>query len=317
MRKNKKEKIAAVVVTYNRKKLLQECLDSLLKQTKPLDSIIIMNNASTDGTEEMLRKKYLKNPIFDYVNLGENTGGAGGFHYGIKRAYEKEFDWIWCMDDDVVLKDNALKELLKVINKNKNIEFGFLCSRVIGVNGLSMNTPSVDTKKGRNNYPIWDELLDQACLRIRRATFVSFLLNKISVKKLGFPIKDFFIWGDDTEYSLRITSQMPAYLVGKSLAVHKRHIQKPPNILTEKDFQRIKFFFYMYRNDLYTKKCHSGNFFLFASFLKTIFIFLMCFFNSHYPLLKAKIVSKALIAYLLFNPVVEFPKKFRKNMKVN
>jgi GT2 family glycosyltransferase len=266
-----------------------------------------MNNASIDGTEEMLKKKYLKNPIFDYVNLGENTGGAGGFHYGTKRAYEKGFDWVWLMDDDVVLKENALEKILEIINKNKNIEFGFLCSRVLGINGFSMNTPSVDTKKGRNNYPIWDELLNQGCLKIRRATFVSLLLNKTSIKKLGLPIKDFFIWGDDTEYSLRITNSMPAYLVGKSIAIHKRKIQKPPKILTEKDPGRIKLFFYMYRNNLYNNKKYSSKLFFLAIFLKTIFILFKCFFSPPYQLLKVKIILKALIAIFFFNPIIQIP----------
>ena len=92
---NKKEKIAAVVVTYNRKELLKECLDALLAQTHPLDSIILIDNASTDGTPEFLKEKgFLDNPKIDYVRLSENSGGAGGFYEGMKRGYEKGFDWV-------------------------------------------------------------------------------------------------------------------------------------------------------------------------------------------------------------------------------
>lgn len=85
-------KVAAVVVTYNRKELLRECLNALLNQTRPLDEIIVIDNASTDGTQEMIAKEF---PYITYVLMSENIGGAGGFHEGMKLAYEKGYDWIW------------------------------------------------------------------------------------------------------------------------------------------------------------------------------------------------------------------------------
>ena len=91
-KQNKKEKIAAVVVTYNRKELLKECLDALLRQTYSVDSIILIDNASNDGTPEFLKENgYLDNPKIDYVRLPENTGSAGGFYDGVKRGYKKGF----------------------------------------------------------------------------------------------------------------------------------------------------------------------------------------------------------------------------------
>ena len=115
-----KETVCAVVVTYNRKDLLVECLESLLQQTRPLDGIYIIDNASNDGTPGYLKEKGFiqelppkesnepwerkfiltyKLPIY-YVRMHENTGGAGGFYEGVKRAYEKGYDWLWLMDDD-------------------------------------------------------------------------------------------------------------------------------------------------------------------------------------------------------------------------
>ncbi len=94
--------VAAVLVTYNRKEFLSECLDGLLHQTRPVDRIILIDNASTDGTPEFLKQRgYLGNPVIDYVQMPDNTGGAGGFHEGVKRGYYAGYRWLWLMDDDV------------------------------------------------------------------------------------------------------------------------------------------------------------------------------------------------------------------------
>ena len=119
---NKRETVCAVVVTYNRKELLLECMRGLLAQTRPLDAIYIIDNASTDGTPELLKEKgYInsafKEPNISYVRMPENTGGAGGFHEGIKRAYEDGCDWIWVMDDDVKAENDCLSQLMAAVQK--------------------------------------------------------------------------------------------------------------------------------------------------------------------------------------------------------
>jgi rhamnopyranosyl-N-acetylglucosaminyl-diphospho-decaprenol beta-1,3/1,4-galactofuranosyltransferase len=103
--------VAAVVVTFNRKVLLCECLDALLAQNVAVDRIVLINNASSDGTEDYLREKgYLGNELIDYVRMPINGGGAGGFHEGVKRAYEAGFAWLWLMDDDVEPLPDALRK---------------------------------------------------------------------------------------------------------------------------------------------------------------------------------------------------------------
>ena len=90
------KKITAVVVTYNRKELLRRCVEHLRGQTRALDNIIVVNNGSTDGTKVWLDEQ----TDLDVIHQ-ENVGGSGGFYRGIQYAYEKGYDWIWCMDDDV------------------------------------------------------------------------------------------------------------------------------------------------------------------------------------------------------------------------
>ena len=143
MPENKPERIAAIVVTYNRKWLLGECLDSLLRQSHPLDALYIIDNTSTDGTYEYLLDRGFISPAASphetvrlvassespdqrvevhYIRMPDNVGGAGGFAEGMERAAGAGFDWLWLMDDDVLAAPDALdvlarkKEHLKAVH---------------------------------------------------------------------------------------------------------------------------------------------------------------------------------------------------------
>jgi rhamnopyranosyl-N-acetylglucosaminyl-diphospho-decaprenol beta-1,3/1,4-galactofuranosyltransferase len=115
--------VTAVVVTYNRKELLAECLDGLFRQTRPVDRILLIDNASTDGTQEFLRQRgYLDASAVEYVRLPANTGGAGGFREGMRRAYASDAEWIWLMDDDVEPVPDALETMLTYSGRSDCIQ---------------------------------------------------------------------------------------------------------------------------------------------------------------------------------------------------
>ena len=119
-RNKQKTNVAAVVVTYNRLALLKRCVECLRGQTALCD-ILIVNNASTDGTEEWLAAQA------DLLsrNTGSNLGGAGGFNYGMRWAVEAEYDYVWVMDDDTLPKADALEKLLEADNLLKGTMAGF------------------------------------------------------------------------------------------------------------------------------------------------------------------------------------------------
>ena len=114
----KNYRIAAVVVTYNRKEQLLDCLNAIANQTFKPAKVFIIDNASSDGTEEMIAEhgynnQLVRDILFVYVRLKENVGGAGGFYTGIKMAYEDEtnFDAVWVMDDDGIPDSEQLNYL--------------------------------------------------------------------------------------------------------------------------------------------------------------------------------------------------------------
>ena len=195
-----KNNVIAVVVTYNRKKLLLECIKALKSQSYKCD-ILIVNNASTDDTEETILKLQNKNLL--YANTGKNIGGAGGFNFGIKLVVENyDYKYVWLMDDDTIPNETSLQELIKA-KELLNNDFGFLASKPLWIDGsyCYMNNVGFESKKWMEDA----NLIEYGLFRIRSSSFVSCFIKTDVVREVGLPIKDFFIWDDDTEYTSRIT----------------------------------------------------------------------------------------------------------------
>lgn len=236
------KKVVAVVVTYNRKELLAECIAALMEQSLSVD-IIVIDNASTDGTADMVKK--ITGPV-QYYNMQSNLGGAGGFNYGIKKAFEAGYEYIWMMDDDTIPSADALGELLKAAERLK--DWGYLVSRAQWTDGKEcvMNRPGIICGMEADKYP-----------QTEWATFVSILLNRETIMQVGLPVKDFFVWGDDREYTKRITRCRRAYYVPDSIVIHKMKNNVGSDISVD-GHERIERYFYAFRNEYYIA-CHENN----------------------------------------------------------
>ena len=92
--------VTAVVVTYNRLPLLRQCLAALRAQTVQGFTVLLVDNASNDGTADYI--KALAMPGLIYHNTGENLGGAGGFARGLEEAVRLGCEAVWIMDDDTL-----------------------------------------------------------------------------------------------------------------------------------------------------------------------------------------------------------------------
>ena len=290
----------AVIVTYNRKKLLQECVDALLNQTIKCDILIIDNN-SIDGTEDFV-KSIISNEdksskIF-YHNTRKNIGGAGGFSLGVKKGTLYGYKYLWIMDDDCIVEKEALEELFKVRDKHYG-EFGFLASNVIYDDGeiCLLNTPRQGMYKKRY-------FLDEEEYICDRASFTSILVPSAVVRDIGLPIRDFFIWGDDLEYTRRISKKYCCYACMKSIAVHKPTNKRSCDIASD-DGERLDRYQYVYRNDVYIYK-REGVLGLIYILFRDIKHIIKCLFSqSKNKIEKCKIIISSTWKGLFFNPSVE------------
>jgi len=213
------EKIAAVIVTFNRLALLRECVAAIKNQTRHVDELIIINNSSSDGTLDwLLEQKDLT------IITQENSGSAGGQYTGIKTAYEKGYDWIWCLDTDVVPNINALQSFIESKAFSAH-SIGFLSSVISYLdNQLAyINLPYLP-----NDSTLIKSFLSNDELPIISASFGSVLISSDAVKSVGLPDVRFFIWGDDAEYTMRmIESHFKGYLVKESKAIHFAPTNEP------------------------------------------------------------------------------------------
>jgi rhamnopyranosyl-N-acetylglucosaminyl-diphospho-decaprenol beta-1,3/1,4-galactofuranosyltransferase len=234
--------VCAVVVTYNRSEMLRRCLSALAAQRRPPDRILVVDNASTDGTREMVKEEF---ESAELLALASNEGGAGGFHEGVKRAHADGAEWLWLMDDDTIPTPDALAELLDAAARLDGVEQpSLLASRVIWRDRTlhPMNIPILERRRMERVIAG----AEHGVMPIRGATFVSLLLHRRAVDRYRLPLKHFFLWTDDIEYTSRIVlGGEHAYFVPASVALHDT--AAPVDFRTAKPDR----FYYHVRNTLF------------------------------------------------------------------
>ncbi|RZK28204.1 MAG: glycosyltransferase [Hymenobacter sp.] len=204
------ETIAAVVVTYNRLADLKKCLDSLRQQSQPLDALFVINNGSTDGTDEWLATQ----PDLQ-VTTQANLGGAGGFATGIDTAYKAGYTWLWCMDDDCLAAPNALQALLESPN------LGPCIKNAMSVSATNHDELAFFVERPNRNYRRVSDMQDVELVYGVASFFNGTLIHSEVVKAIGIPDKSLFIWGDEVEYMTRAQKLgFPVVTVPSSVFYH-------------------------------------------------------------------------------------------------
>ncbi|GAB2510883.1 glycosyltransferase [Paramicrobacterium agarici] len=211
-------RVVAVVVAYNRQELLKEVLASLSEQTHRVTAIVVVNNASTDASSDVVREYA---PDATLLELMENTGGAGGFAVGMATAMVRhDPDWIWVMDDDTVPTEGALMGLMNAVTQYPGRDLAAVGSTVVWTDGAvhPMNTPRSNPFASRGERSDADAI---GAMPVRSLSFVSSMYRAEVVGASGYPIANYFLWNDDFEYSARVLRGRRGLSIPGSVVVHK------------------------------------------------------------------------------------------------
>lgn len=285
--------VTAIVVSYNRAGLLQECLDALAAQTRHPDRVIVIDNASTDGAADVAKRHSLQPEV---TVLDHNVGGAGGFCAGIARALadsdadngtddtvsygnaaaasaahgtttrpntrrinnsQQANQYVWLMDDDTIPTATALEALLAAAGEAR--ERNGVWPAVLGSKALW-----TDGREHLMNKPrprTWRALgaanLERSAeaFQVRSLSFVSCLINARMIESArALPRAAYFLWNDDYEYTTKLLRHATGYHVPESLVVHKT------KVFGSSDADPGERFFFEVRNKLWILRFSRGNF---------------------------------------------------------
>ena len=266
------KRVCVVVVTYNRKEYLKKLLSALRKQTYPISEVLIYDNFSTDGTSDMLvgngyingiaEKSLIKKERgginFVYYRNTENSGGAGGFHEGIKLALEQDCDLIWAMDDDVLPEKACLERLMAILSEDVQLcvpsrtDDKYKDYAIIDIN---MSNPFL-YGIGQRKSKVYSKDIVGDTIEIKDMAFEGPLFTTALARKIDLPKKDLFIIFDDTEYACR-ASKVTELRYVKEAILHKQ-------IIPQKDPKRLMGWkeYYGYRNQYWFDRKYGTNCFV-------------------------------------------------------
>lgn len=295
--------VVAAVLTFNRKDLLRRCLDCVFAQSRPCDRVIVVDNASTDGTADMLRQEW--GDRVEVHTLSHNIGASGGFNAAIRLGYQSGADFVWLMDDDVLPERSALAKLIEADQflAGQRVERAFVLSSAWTEDGGATNVPKIDTRPGAKGYENWPLFLNRQIVPVTRATFVSILLPRSIIREYGLPIAQMFIWGEDTEYTLRITDKCPGFFVAASRVMHLRQLSGAISIVTEVNDTRLKYHRHMIRNHMYIARNYGARLDYYRHAIRQIQLVLRLAKLRRFD--KARIVSAGIMESFRFRPSIE------------
>jgi len=194
--------IASVTVAYNSVRSLPRQMNALLRQTSPLKEIVVVDNASTDGTAAMLARQF---PQVTVLPMRENVGAGGALEAGVAyAALKKGHDWVWTFDDDSLPNDDALERLLEGVDSvSDRGRVGMAASLAVHRETGTCYPPLL----WRDGYVKPSASLLEEPVWLADLVIVSgSMVRREVVEKIGLPRADFFMDFIDFEYCLRARS---------------------------------------------------------------------------------------------------------------
>jgi len=221
--------VCAIIATFNRRELLRRLLDSLTAQTFRDFDVVVVDNASTDGTAEMIRHDF---PAVHLIALDRNTGASGGNNVGLRYALTTGYRYGWLLDNDAVTEPTTLAKLIEVAEQHPHV--AMIASKILVLDGNGALTQRIHEVGGAIDW--WRGALiscgngqrdDPTCantfINAEYVAMTSLLLRCDVLRRHGLLRDEFFVFGEDVELSLRY--RRLGYPVGVATASRVWHLQ--------------------------------------------------------------------------------------------
>lgn len=263
---------AIVIVTYKRQELLAQLFDSISELTVPAWRVVVVDNENSPKTAQMVRDFATRldaawgstegDPDAEggtsrvvYDAMEENTGGAGGFSEGVRRAYELGAEWLWVMDDDVAVEPDALETLDRwvgeadaIMGQRRDFDGGHFFWQHRFWTSLAIYNPfSRDSWRPGERYKEANALCFEGSFFSRRL-----------VSKIGLPDPRFFIYLDDACYGYVASKAgkviyVPDYVLSRRREVANKEIGNIRQLNSTSDMTR----YYITRNRAYLARYYK------------------------------------------------------------
>lgn len=263
MEQEKRKPIAAVICNYNKSHYVTDCIQSVLESAFTDFDVIVVDNASTDDSVKCIKEKYAGKVTL--LENTENLGGSGGFNTGIRYALQKEYSYVWCLDNDVLVDENAIGELYAFLESHA--EAGMAGSKV-----YHMEAPDYVQQFGIEVD--WDEFCCEAkyhncpedgtmpeVVYSDAVAACSVLVRTSLIREIGMLPEENFLYWDDTEWGIRCNlAGYKVASVGASKVLHcmgakKESVNTFPTYYAWRNW--IQFFIKYTKEENLEKMCES------------------------------------------------------------
>ena len=203
------ENLYAVVVTYNRADFLRNLLGSFARLDTAPARILVVDNASSDHTPDVVAKATAAGLPIQYERLDQNVGGAGGFSRGVELALESGAEWLWLMDDDVEVLPGAVDALAKFTP-----DYSCMIGRRYDANGKPFFWQHHFVEALGIFLPVSRDVFRHSeVFRTNVGNFEGMLINAPVARSIGLPDPRFFITWDDLIYGWLAAQETPVVYV--------------------------------------------------------------------------------------------------------
>jgi rhamnopyranosyl-N-acetylglucosaminyl-diphospho-decaprenol beta-1,3/1,4-galactofuranosyltransferase len=248
------ESVAVVVVTYNRADLLSRMLDGLAAQTRAPEAVIVVDNASTDHTREVLDAR--TDLPLHVTTTESNLGGSGGFHLGVRAAWEGGYDRVWLVDDDVVPAPGCLAVMMAVDEDCLIAVREDLSGALVEKSAVDFdlrNPLAIKPKRASVDSTYADRASMPSLVEVHNVAFEGFMTRRSVIADIGFPDPSFFIFYDDADYAIRAReSGRHIWAVRDAVLVRQLDFNQQHDLAGWKGY-------YMYRNLFVVHLRHGEN----------------------------------------------------------